>query len=115
MNGKEGGYAGAPPEGSRHKAKQRKEQDRVDKVKDDIRPMVTAGIGPKQLPVQHMRKPGQRMPVAALHVPEGPEKPFHSHPPLNMFIICNIHRIIVVNEAVITNGLITDQYHQTQR
>ena len=114
MNGKEGGHAGAPPEGSRHKAKYGKEQDRVDEMKDDICPMVTAGIGPKQLPVQHMRKPGQGVPVGTLLFSEGPDKPFHRPLRLNMGIISNIEGIIVIDEAIIANRLVADQDHQTQ-
>jgi hypothetical protein len=115
VNGKKSRYTGAPPNGSGHEAKQGKEKDRVDEMKDDIRPMVAAGIGPKQLPVQHMRNPGKRVPVAAaFHVPEGPDQPFHSQPCLNMYIISNINRIIVVDEPVIANRLVADQNHHTQ-
>ena len=85
-------------------------------MQDDICPMMAFWIGPKQLPVQHMRKPGKGVPVAAgLHVSEGPNEPFNGYPLLYVSIIGHIYRIVVVDKAVIANLPVTNQDYQTQR
>lgn len=62
--------------------------------------MVPAGIITKQVPVKHMRNPGQRMPIASVSCSESPLDTIESYAGLNVLIIADVDRVIVIDEAV---------------
>ncbi|MGA2243145.1 MAG: hypothetical protein ABSH11_14060 [Verrucomicrobiota bacterium] len=51
-----------------------------------VDPMVAGWFNPKQLAVQHMRKPGERMPVAGVRGGECPLNAPQSYSSLNIWI-----------------------------
>ena len=72
MPGEQRGHKGAGPQRIRQPEQQHEKQERVGRVKQDVDAMMRAGVQAEQLAVQHVRKPGQRMPVAGVPGREGP-------------------------------------------
>src|SRR2546430_14463421 len=62
--------------------------------------MVSAGMQAKELTIQHMRKPGQRMPVALRKSGKRPNKPVRAQAALDLRIFGHIGRVIQVNETI---------------
>jgi hypothetical protein len=66
MNGEDSRYKGALPEALGHPMKNEEEQQGVCYVKEKVYQMLRAWPQSKQLAVQHVRDPGQGMPVACM-------------------------------------------------
>ena len=62
--------------------------------------MVPAGISAEQLPVKHMRNPGQRMPIASVSRSESPRDTTACESSFDMRVFCDIVHIVVVDEVV---------------
>src|SRR6266446_5426121 len=62
--------------------------------------MVSAGVQAKELAIQHMRKPGQRVPVALRKSAKRPNKPVRAQAALDLRIFGHIRRVIQVNETI---------------
>ncbi len=103
MEGEEGGHEGAWPEGAGHPVEDQEQQDRIDDVKEDIDQMVPSGFQPEELNVQHVGKPGQRVPVAGMGGGEGPGDALETQPRPNMRILGHIIYVIVVDKIIIRN------------
>ena len=48
----------------------------VRRVEDDVHQMMPAGVQAEELAVEHVRKPGERMPVARMKMGKGPDQAF---------------------------------------
>jgi hypothetical protein len=72
MQGEQGGDKCAWPDASGHTVKNDKKQQCVSNVKGDIDEVVRTGALPEKRAIQHMRQPGQRMPVGGAARGEGP-------------------------------------------
>ena len=62
--------------------------------------MVPAGVGAEQLTIQHMGKPGQRMPVTGVACGKGPDNAVSGKAGLDVLIVSNVLVVIVVYETV---------------
>jgi len=49
----------APPDGAGQRVQRAEEEQRVGRVKDEIRKVVAAGVEPEELAVEHVREPGE--------------------------------------------------------
>ena len=63
MDGEYGGHESARPEPARHPPQDQKQQDRRRGVQQHIGEMVSPGLQPVNLAVQHVGHPRQRVPV----------------------------------------------------
>jgi hypothetical protein len=66
MQREEGGHERAPEARPRHPLEQAEEQERVHEVNGHARQVVPAGVEAKQLDVELVREPRQRMPVGRM-------------------------------------------------
>jgi hypothetical protein len=62
-----------------------------------------SGLGVKELVIEHMRKPGQRVPVREVARREGPFDILPGKPRLNGRVFENIDVVVVVDRFVITD------------
>ena len=65
--------------------------------------MMPSGIFLKQAPVQHMRKPGKRLPVIEFKRTECPLNTFEIKSCLNITVLGNVLIIIKINESISQN------------
>jgi hypothetical protein len=106
MNRKERGNKSAwpdtasPARTTRHVAKHEKEQDDRNCVKKDIREMMSAGIEPKELAVEHVRNCRQRMPVPRVAVPERPNDSGQCEAAGYDRVFIDVDVVVEVNEFV---------------
>jgi hypothetical protein len=66
VKGKQSRHEGALPGRFGHPVKNEKEQQRIGNVKQEIGQMMPSGFQPKELNVEHVGHPGQRMPVCGI-------------------------------------------------
>ena len=69
-------------------------------MKEDIGEMMSAGMQSIQLAVQHVGKPGQRMPIVSLNAGERPDNSLERQPPGDHWIIIHIMIVVEVNELM---------------
>ena len=64
---------------------------------------VSSGVGPEELDVQHVRQPGQRMPIGfiLLRKTEGPTESFDSEPIKNTRVFRDIRAIVIDDEVML--------------
>src|SRR5271157_1687209 len=113
MNCEDRRYPSAGPECARHLLKRQEQQDRRGGVQDRARQMVAAGLQFIKLAVQHVREPGQRVPVAAAIRGEGPGSPCAGQAPANMRVLVNVISVVEVDK-VVRQRLCEDEDHRQQ-
>ena len=86
MPGKERGDARTPPDRAGHSAQNQKEQERIANVQQDIRQVMPGGLQAVDLAIQHVRKPGQWVPVARM-VAKRPNQAVAGQAPLHLRIL----------------------------
>ena len=77
--------------------------------------MMTAGSQPEPGAIQHVREPGERMPVARVR---GGERPFHAFPGESFFddfVGGDVVGVIVVDKIVLQHGPKDSQSGQGQQ
>ncbi len=110
MNRKERGNKSAwpdtasPARTTRHVAKHKKEQDDRNCVQNNIREMMSAGIEPEELAVEHVGNRRQRMPVPRVAVCERPNDSGQCKAAGYDRIFIDVDVIVEINEFV-SNGL----------
>src|SRR5208337_2814521 len=75
--------------------------------------MMAAGFKVKKLAVQHVRQPGQRMPVAGMVRSERPGGRLTAQATPNMLVFVNVVFVVEVDEFVV-DGLAEDGDHSQQ-
>ena len=106
MNRKERGNKSAwpdtarPARTTRHVAKHEKEQDDRNRVQEDIREMMSAGLEPKELAIEHVGNRRQRMPVPRVAVPERPNDSGQGEAAGYDRVFIDVDVIVEVNEFV---------------
>ncbi len=101
MPGKERRHHGARPNRSGHRPQNSKKQQRVGQMEKQAREMMAGRQQAVQPAIQHVRKPGERMPV---HGPTRGQRPSHafrrqSLPHLGVFR--HVNRVIVIDELAV--------------
>jgi hypothetical protein len=100
MNRKKCRDKSTPPERSGHLYEHEKQQHHTGRVQQHVREAVAAGVPPVQLTIEHVRKPGERMPIIGVIACERPCHPLKREAADDLRIIVNIIRVIVVHEVV---------------
>ena len=72
MPGKQRGDKRGRPQRARQAPEQRQQQNHVGGVKQDVDDVMCAGVETEQFAIQHVRQPGQRMPIAGVAAAERP-------------------------------------------
>ncbi|HOC58720.1 MAG TPA: hypothetical protein PKN70_02140 [Smithellaceae bacterium] len=109
MNGKQRCNQRASPKCACQAMQKKKKQNSIQDMEQNIGPVVTARFPAEQLPIQHMGKHCQRMPVARADV----VKNIQSAPPgqslLHLVIFCHIQMVIIISKTKILNIPVNDQ------
>ena len=72
VDGEERGHQGARPQAAREEGQGQEEQRDVGRVQRHARRVMARGVEAEELDVEHVRHPGERVPVGRLHRGEGP-------------------------------------------
>ena len=100
MDRKDGRDKRASPKGAGHLPQNQKKCDHRRGVEKDIGEMMSGGIQSVKLAVQHVGKPGQRMPVVGMNAGESPNYPLQRQTPGNLRVFIHIIIVVIVNELV---------------
>jgi hypothetical protein len=98
MPGEEGGDEGRAPEGLGGAMEDEEKEHGAEGVEKDVAGMVATRGKAKQLAVQRMRKPGQRMPVAGVTDIEGPGQSGRGEAVVDVEIVEEVGRVVVVDK-----------------
>ena len=115
MHREERGHKSAPPFRAGHPPEDNEEQKGIGGMEDKAYEMMPICPQPKQLHVQHVRKPRQRVPIGCLVGLEGPTHipPGQSSP--NVKVSCYVRRIVKVDEAVVKHRPEAGQSYCSQK
>ena len=96
--------------------KNKKQQQRIRGVQQNAGVMVTDRIELKQLAIEGVRKPGQRMPVRLIERGECPSYRFPVKTRPNMRILGDIAIVVEVHETIARHGIVESKcgHHQQQ-
>jgi hypothetical protein len=84
-------------------------------VKKQIDEMMRAGISPEQFTIQHVRKPGQWVPIGGVTRGQGPLKSAESQALLDNVILRDVEMIVILNKFMIVNRPINKRRQADQR
>jgi hypothetical protein len=65
-------HPGAGPKRAGHAVEQQEEQDGIGRVQEQTGQVMAGGFQPVKLAIQHVRHPGQRMPIGGVGGGQGP-------------------------------------------
>src|ERR1019366_1273948 len=99
MQGKEGGSKSSGPDHARQASQQTEQQEAVGNVEEQIGNMVAGGPQTVELTIQHMRQPGQRMPITGIAAGERPPDAFHREAGLDAPVAADVVRVVKVDES----------------
>ena len=106
MDSKERGNDGASPHEPCRFRQQKEQQHHVDGVPEDALGVVTGGPHSKQLHVQHVRKPRQRMPIGFRRRSESPCQAGFGQALLDVEVRGDIGGIVVGDESILQRGVV---------
>ena len=86
-----------------HPLQDPEEQDAVCGVQEQARQMMEARVQAEELAIEHVREPGQRVPVGRVAGREGPPHPLETEPRSDVEIFDDVLRIVVEDELVAAN------------
>ena len=101
MNGKERGHQRAAPDRSGHGAENYKDKNRVRSMEEHTRQVVPSRLQTEQLAIEHVRHPGERMPVGNRHCCEGPSNVAPGQTLVNARILPDVSAVIIVDEIML--------------
>jgi hypothetical protein len=78
------------PQCTGHSSQQQEHQHRVGRVKEQVREMVAHRFKPENLEVEHVRNPGERMPVARMPGGECPFQGFEIDAVLDVLVLGDV-------------------------
>ena len=90
----------APPSGSGDAFEEQEEEQAVRNMNERIDEQMPAGIETKELAIQHVRKPGQRVPVGGVKRGESPGNPGQREPARDDGIVPDVEVVIEVDELM---------------
>ena len=100
MEGEERRDDRAAPCGSGDSLKKQEKKQGVRDMDQHVHEQVPAGIQTKELAVQHMREPGERMPVGGVKRGEGPGNSVQRQAAGDHGIVPDVKRVIEIDELV---------------
>ncbi len=115
VQGKQRGHAQTAPGKSGRPLQQQKKEHSIGRMQQKIYVVMAGGIEAKELAVQGVRQPGQRMPVS---VAKGGERPLHGIPcqaAMDLGIFQDIRRVIKVDELVMDDGTVESESGRDQQ
>ena len=84
-------------------------------MKTDVDQMVFAGIHPKKLAIQHVRNPGNWMPVERIGVRKSPLDVFPEQSALDHRVLRDVIRIVVIKIFEMADGKVNGQCYARQQ
>src|SRR5438046_3004829 len=112
MDSEECGDKRARPEGTRRAPQKNEKQDRIGGVQQDIDEDVPAGVETEELDVDHMRDPGERMPVRRVHRGGGPGDVRDRQSAVDVIVLDHVVGIIEADEWVMEALRVDDHYDE---
>jgi len=103
MKCEEGGNKTAPPDGSGHSGQNQETEQRVGQVQENIGQMMSFGVETEKLAVDHMRQPGQGVPVGCSGSSEGPDDAIQGQTGLHVMVVRNVYVVIEANKIVLSH------------
>ena len=97
------------PQGIREPQQQRKQQRGVGRVEQHVDEMMRAGIGAEQFAIQHVREPGERMPVRRVETRERPAEAVPRQAGQHGMIFGDVFLVVEIHEAVMHDRQINHQ------
>src|SRR5437016_3361749 len=92
------------PEGARDAPEQCEKQQRVYEVEKGVREVMASGVETKESAIQHVRKPGEWVPIVGVNVCKCPMNAFPTETGLNAQVKRNVVRVIEVDEIVVCDA-----------
>ena len=101
MQGEEGGHQRTSPKRAGHRVQHEEEQQNVGGVKEQVAQVVPAGLETEELAVEHVRHPGDGMPVRllAMHILEGPLQARRGQSLLHDRVGRDVVGVVVIDEV----------------
>src|SRR6266404_5039290 len=90
----------ASPKSGRDLLKQQKKKDRARAVQQNINEVMRTRFQAEDLAIEHVRDRRQWMPVMRMNVSERPLNVGPAQPGLNLTVLADVGRIIVIHESV---------------
>ena len=114
VEGEEGGDDGAGPQRAGHPSQEQEQQQRVERVEDDIDQVHRAGVHPKELAIEDVGQGGHRMPVADDARGESIANARPGQAGCDLGFIRHVFRVVVAEKAVVPHGPIDGQHEGRQ-
>ena len=115
MDGEHRRHKRAAPQAPGHLPQHQKQQHRRGGVQQDIDQMMSAGVQPEELAVQHVGKRGERNPVGDLRVGKGPAHRLHGQSLFHHRVLIHILVVIIIDELKMRRLSEDGQNHQHQK
>ena len=94
MHRKQGGHGGGTPHGAGHFRQDRKQQQGVRHVQQEVHEVVHGRVQAEALHVGHVRQPGERMPIALVKGGQRPAHVFPGQPAEDMAVLRDVRGIV---------------------
>src|SRR3954471_5977140 len=101
MDRKKRCYQRSRPERAGHLPEKEEQQDCVEGVDENAGEMMPPRIQTVELAIDHVRDPGEGMPVRRMEMGESPKNAFESQAARDLGVLRHVFEVVVVNEAVI--------------
>ena len=88
------------PHLARHPSEQKEYQQAIDQVEKYTGHMMPAWTHSEEFNIQHVRQPGNRVPIAGTGRPEGPDDAFFAQPLTHIGILCHIFIIVITDKIM---------------
>ena len=105
----------APPQGPGHALQHPEQHDRIEHMEQQVYGVPTRRFRAEELRVEHMRQPGERMPVAEVGALQGPEDPGPAQPAEHARILLYVATVIQEEEAVMQHTVVDPASHDGKR
>ncbi len=100
MDRKDRRHESAPPQEAGHLKQDQKKQNRRRRVEQHIRQVMSGRIQPVKLAIQHMRKPGERMPIGRMQMGKGPDDASSRQTARDVRILKDVIAVIKIDELM---------------
>ena len=111
MNGEDRRHPRAGPDCPSHALQRQEQENRRDGVEEHVGQMMAGGLQAIELAVEHVREPGQRVPVSGLEGSDCRDNPVFGQAPPNMLVFVDVV-IVVEADEVVAAGLAKDGDHR---
>ena len=117
MQRKQPGQDRASPNRSGQPFENQEDKQRIDRVPQYARQVMAPRLQAVEPAIQHVRNPGQRMPVRlfAMDFAKGPSQRLPGQTCLHLQILSHIHIVVVVDKVVVQRGEKTPKHEHKQQ